>query len=181
MLAWIVALILFFCLVVFVALTILLLKGVKKINYDTAFVATFEDRGMDSIEESLKAMIAKANREILIASPWITYGAWRRIKWDVAKFVKKGGELKVFLKGNADDFARGSSDRSVVDEVIALGGVVRFVPKLHAKLYVVDRCEALIAAANLSKSGLDWSYEAGVWSCNPAVVRDVCAFVDTLV
>ncbi|KAF5435834.1 hypothetical protein C5S36_02075, partial [Candidatus Methanophagaceae archaeon] len=36
--------------------------------------------------------------------------------------------MKVFLKGNADDFARGSSDRSVVDEVIALGGVVRFVP-----------------------------------------------------
>ncbi|KAF5417861.1 MAG: hypothetical protein C5S38_00780 [Candidatus Methanophagaceae archaeon] len=71
MLALIVALILFLCLVVFVALTLLLLKGVKKINYDTAFVATFEDRGMDSIEESLKTMIAKANREILIASPWI--------------------------------------------------------------------------------------------------------------
>lgn len=50
MLALIVALILFLCLVVFVALTLLLLKGVKKINYDTAFVATFEDRGMDSIE-----------------------------------------------------------------------------------------------------------------------------------
>jgi len=180
MLALIVALILFLCLVVFVALTLLLLKGVKKINYDTAFVATFEDRGMDSIEESLKVMVAKANRDILIASPWIKGAAWSRIKWDIAKFIKNGGELKVFLKGNADDFARGSSDRGVVDEVIALGGVVRFVPRLHAKLYVIDRCEALIASANLSKSGLDWSYEAGVWSCNPAVVRDVCGFVDKL-
>ena len=66
----------------------------------------------------------------------------------------------------------------MVDEILALGGVVRFVPKLHAKLYAVDRCEALIVSANFSKAGLDKSYEAGVWSCNPAVIRDVCAFVD---
>lgn len=66
----------------------------------------------------------------------------------------------------------------MVDEILALGGVVRFVPKLHAKLYAVDRCEALIVSANFSKASLDKSYEAGVWSCNPAVIRDVCAFVD---
>lgn len=71
----ILTIVLFVCLVVFVALTLLLLKGVKKINYDSAFVATFQDRGMDSIEESLKVMVAKAKREILIVSPWITYGA----------------------------------------------------------------------------------------------------------
>lgn len=174
----IVTIVLFVCLVVFVALTFFLLKEVKRKNYDSAFIATFQDRGLDSIEDSLKAMVAKAKREILIVSPWVTYDAWRRIKWDVAKFVKKGGELKVVMKGTDDDFACGRSHREVVDEILALGGVVRFVPKLHAKLYVVDRCEALIVSANFSTAGLDNSYEAGVWSCNPAVVRDVCAFVD---
>ena len=173
-----VTIVLFVCLVVFVAFTFILLKEVKRKNYDSAFIATFQDRGLDSIEESLKAMVAKAKREILIVSPWVTYDAWRRIKWDVAKFVKNGGELKVVMRGTDDDFASGRSHREVVEEVLALGGVVRYVSKLHAKLYVVDRCEALIVSANFSTAGLDNSYEAGVWSCNPAVIRDVCGFVD---
>ena len=97
----------------------------QKTNHDSVFAATFEDVEMDSIEESLKTMIAKAEREILIVSSGITETAWRRIKWDVVKFVKNGGELSVFLKGDAYDFAGGRSDRSVVDEVIALGGILR--------------------------------------------------------
>ncbi len=64
-----VTIVLFVCLVVFVAFTFILLKEVKRKNYDSAFIATFQDQGMDSIEESLKVMVAKAKREILIVSP----------------------------------------------------------------------------------------------------------------
>jgi len=31
------------------------------------------------------------------------------------------------------------------------------------------------------KNGLDKSYEAGVWTCDPVIVKDVCGFVNKLV
>jgi phosphatidylserine/phosphatidylglycerophosphate/cardiolipin synthase-like enzyme len=202
MYGWIVAFVLLGCLIVYIALdykthgyekrAVRTLRTenknlhryidqyVKKKKPDTAFAATFESVGMDSIENSLHQMINRAEFEILIVSPWIKETAWKRIRKRAVKFCNNGGELKVFIKGDEDDFRRGSSDRSVVNEISSYGGVVSFVPRLHAKLYVVDRREALITSANLSRSGIDFSYEAGVWTCNPALVKEVCGFVENL-
>ena len=153
---------------------------VKKKKQDTVFAATFESVGMDSIEDSLHAMIGRAEMEIVLVTPWIKEGIWKRIRGGVLEFVKDGGELKVFIKGTEDDFSSGRSDWNVVDEIRGVGGVVKFVPMLHAKVYVVDRREALISSANLSRSGLDFGYEAGVWTCNPGIIRVVCRFVRKL-
>jgi phosphatidylserine/phosphatidylglycerophosphate/cardiolipin synthase-like enzyme len=155
----------------------LFLKGKKQ---DTAFAATFERVGMDSIENTLHTMINRAEMEIILVSPWIKEGIWDRIRGSVFEFVKNGGELKVFIKGTKEDFSFGRSDWSVVEEIRRYGGVVTFVPQLHAKLYLVDRREALISSANLSRSGMDFSYEAGVWTCNPGIVKGVGEFVERL-
>jgi len=213
MLGWIVALILFFFLVVVLSLfwfewreNVRLWKRLKEVKatseyktgkrledleryvtqflnkkkQDTVFAATFEAVGMDSIENTLHAMINRAEMEIAFVTPWIKEGIWKRIRGSVLKFLKDGGELKVFIKGTKEDFSSGRSDFSVVEEIRKFGGVVKFVPQLHAKVYVVDRSEALICSANLSRSGMDFSYEAGVWTCNPGIVKDVGEFVDRL-
>ena len=98
----------------------------------------------------------------------------------VIAFVKDGGVLKVFIKGTKEDFSSWRSDWSVINEIKRYGGNVMFVPRLYAKLCVVDRCEALIISANPTRSWLDFGYEAGVWSCNPGILREVCGFVDKL-
>jgi phosphatidylserine/phosphatidylglycerophosphate/cardiolipin synthase-like enzyme len=135
---------------------------------------------MDSIEDTLHAMIGRAELEIIFVAPWIKERIWRRVRGKVLKFVKNGGELKVFIKGTKEDFSSGRSDYSVVKDIRKHGGAVKFVPRLHAKVYVVDRREALICSANLSRSGMDFSYEAGVWTCNPGIVKEVGEFVDRL-
>ncbi|MBE9594761.1 MAG: phospholipase D family protein, partial [Proteobacteria bacterium] len=152
----------------------------KEKKPDTVFAATLEKVGMDSIENTLHAMINRAEMEIVLVTPWIKEGIWERVQGKVLEFVKNGGELKVFIKGTKEDFSSGRSDYSVVKEIGKYGGVVKFVPKLHAKVYVVDQREALICSANLSRSGLDFSYEAGVWTCNPGIVSEVGKFVDRL-
>jgi len=152
----------------------------KKKKQDTVFAATLEKVGIDSIENSLHAMINRAERDIILVTPWIKEGIWERIRGSVFEFVKNGGKLRVFIKGTKDDFSSGRSDYSVVKEIRKYGGVVKFVPQLHAKVYVVDQREALICSANLSRSGLDFSYEAGVWTCNPGIVNEVGEFVDRL-
>jgi phosphatidylserine/phosphatidylglycerophosphate/cardiolipin synthase-like enzyme len=152
----------------------------NKKKQDTVFAATFQSVGMDSIEESLHAMIGRAELEIILVTPWIKGRIWERVRGKVLKFVKNGGELKVFIKGDKGDFSSGRSDYNVVRAIRRYGGVVKFVPRLHAKVYVVDQREALICSANLSRSGMDFSYEAGVWTCNPEIVNEVGKFVDRL-
>nr|AAU84194.1 hypothetical protein GZ37D1_41 [uncultured archaeon GZfos37D1] len=160
------------------ALELYVTQFLNKKNPDTVFAATFEKVGKDSIENSLHAMINRAEMEIILVSPWIKGRIWERIRGGVLKFVKNGGELKVFIKGDKGDFSSGRSDYSVVRAIRRYGGVVKFVPRLHAKVYVVDRREALICSANLSRSGMDYSFEAGVWTCNPEIVKEVGEFVD---
>ena len=151
----------------------------KKIP-DTAFIATFEDVGMDSIESQLNKMFSKADREIIIVSPWIKRGAWSRIETKVHNFINNGGTLKVFTKGGKEDFLEGFSDREVINAIKNLGGEVVFVPKLHAKIVVIDRQEAIITSANFTIGGYDFNYEAGIWTCNPIVVNKICWFIDEL-
>ena len=152
----------------------------KEKKPDTVFATTFEKVWMDSIENTLHAMINRAEMEIIFVAPWIKERIWRRVRGKVLKFVKDGGELRVFIKGTKEDFSSRRSDYSVVKDIRKYGGVVKFVPRLHAKVYVVDQREALICSANLSRSGMDFSYEAGVWTCNPGIVKKIGEFVDRL-
>jgi phosphatidylserine/phosphatidylglycerophosphate/cardiolipin synthase-like enzyme len=147
---------------------------------DTTFTATLEKAGIDSIENSLHGMISRAQSEILIVTPWIKEAAWQRIKGRVTKFCKDGGALKVYIRGIDEDFSSSRCDLSAIEEIRHYGGVVTCVPQLHAKIYVIDRREALVTSANLTRSGLDFGYEAGVWTCNPSLVQDVCRFVEML-
>ncbi|MEA2032796.1 MAG: phospholipase D-like domain-containing protein [Euryarchaeota archaeon] len=116
---------------------------------------------MDSIEDSLHAMINKAEFEIVLVTPWIKQGVWNRFRWGIYDFIKNGGKLLVFINGTDEDFSSERSDLSVVNEIRKHGGVVKYVPEFHAKLYVVDCREALICSANFSWHGLDKNYEAG--------------------
>ena len=54
------------------------------------------------------------------------------------------------------------------------------VRQLHAKIYLVDRKEAIIASANLTKSGMEGNYEAGIWLNDPTALKEICAYIDDL-
>ena len=68
----------------------------------------------------------------------------------------------------------------IQEEVRRLGGELLFVPPLHAKIYMIDRKEAIVTSANLSQGGIDDNYEAGVWLNDPQVLSDICAYIDGL-
>lgn len=155
-------------------------QNVQKKNPDTAFIATFEVVGMDSIESQLNKMFRKADREIIIISPWIKRGAWNRIRTIIHNFIDNGGKIEVFMKGDEEDFLKGFSDRDVVNAIKYLGGEVKFVPTLHAKVVVIDRQEAIITSANFTTGGLDFNYEGGIWTCNPIIVNEIYGFIEEI-
>jgi phosphatidylserine/phosphatidylglycerophosphate/cardiolipin synthase-like enzyme len=45
-----------------------------------------------------------------------------------------------------------------------MGGEIILVKQLHNKLYLVDRKEAIVALANLTRGGIEGNIEAGIWS-----------------
>ncbi len=46
--------------------------------------------------------------------------------------------------------------------------------------YLVDLKEAIATSANLTRGGFEGNIEAGIWSNNPCLLREICKFVDNL-
>lgn len=53
------------------------------------------------------------------------------------------------------------------------GGEAISIKQLHAKLFLVDRSEAIIGSAELTGSGVEGKLETRVWSNNPALISDI--------
>lgn len=143
------------------------------------FLATFSPASRYSFEDRLRKMLEAAEFEIIIVSPWIKKHTWDRIRGPLPKFVRRGGKLRVFMRGCESDYRLGMSD-DLHDDVASLGGEITLVAHLHAKIYLVDRRSAIIASANLTNGGVEDNYEAGLWLNDPAAITDICAFVDNL-
>jgi hypothetical protein len=143
------------------------------------FLVTFSPRGYHSIEEQLSKMLERAEFEIVIVSPWIKRQMWDRIKGPLRKFSRRGGRLKVIMRGCNSDYSIGMSD-DIQEEVKSFAGELLFVRQLHAKIYMIDRKEAIVTSANLTKGGIMDNYEAGVWLKDPRAIEEICAYVGDL-
>jgi sugar-specific transcriptional regulator TrmB len=148
-------------------------------NQNIIFLETFQPRGLYTFEERLRQMLESAKFEVIIVSPWIKRQMWERMKGPLKKFARRGGRLRVFIRGCESDFSAGFSD-DIIQDVRDLGGDVFTIKQLHAKLYVIDRKEAIIASANLTKGGIEGNYETGVWLNDPSVMSDICRFLEDL-
>jgi len=143
------------------------------------FLETFQPRGRYTFEDRLRAMLESAKFEVVIVSPWIKQQMWERIRGPLKKFARRGGRLRVFIRGCESDFSSGLGD-DIVRDVRDLGGDIFTIKQLHAKLYMIDRKEAIVASANLTKGGIEGNYETGVWLNDPTAMRDICRFLDDL-
>ena len=148
-------------------------------NPSAVFLSTFSPLRQYSIENRLCRMLETARFEVVVVSPWIKRQTWNKIAAPLKKFSRRGGRVVVFMRGRDSDYSLGMSD-DIQDEVKRLGGELLFVRPLHAKIYMIDRKEAIVTSANLSKGGIDDNYEAGVWLNDPHVLSDICAYVDGL-
>lgn len=149
----------------------------SKRNPDVLFLSTIPFLGRQTLEDKLRYMLEDARFEIVIVSPWIKRQTWNRMKGPLRKFSRRGGKLRVFMRGSESDYSLGLSD-NLQEEVTVLGGEVVLVAQLHAKIYMVDRREAIVTSANLTKGGTEANYEGGIWVNDPVVLEEICKFVD---
>jgi phosphatidylserine/phosphatidylglycerophosphate/cardiolipin synthase-like enzyme len=147
-------------------------------NHSTViFLSTNPSEEQYSIENQLRIMLERASFEIVIVSPWIKRHTWDQLNGPLRRFSRRGGRLRVFMRGTEYDYSMGFSD-DLREQISLLGGELVPVAGLHAKIYMVDRREAIVASANLTKGGTEANLESGVWINDPSVLKDICSFVD---
>jgi sugar-specific transcriptional regulator TrmB len=135
--------------------------------------------GITTLREALIDMISRAEFEVDLVSPWIKEFAWQAIRDELQSFTDHGGSLRVFTRPSAEDSGQGVS-MEVSENIRRIGGEIILVEGLHAKLYLVDRREAIVASANLTKGGLEINLESGVLIRDPDALRDIGDFLDGL-
>jgi hypothetical protein len=144
------------------------------------FLATTHPPRKHSLGHEILTMLDRAEFEVVLASPWIKRDIWEMMRPSLKRFCRRGGKLRVVMRGKATDFSLGFSD-DISRDVEELGGEMTMLVDLHAKLYMVDRREAIISSANLTKSGWEVNLEAGIWINDPAVIKEACRFIDEII
>lgn len=103
----------------------------------------------------LTAALKADPSELLILCPFIQTGALERLLSLHPKAIR------VITRFNLADFADGVSDLAALRKVLTLGGKVRGVRGLHAKLYLFGDSCAVVTSANLTAAALDRNAEFG--------------------
>jgi len=121
------------------------------------------------IRDEMVAMIERAEKDILIASPWI----WES-KDILDKLQNVADEKRVRVR-ILTRTAEGEKDASHKKTIVALhqcGFQIEHDFKVHSKLLLIDDKELLIGSANLVGTSLTRNYEMAVWTDNPETVME---------
>jgi phosphatidylserine/phosphatidylglycerophosphate/cardiolipin synthase-like enzyme len=109
-------------------------------------------------------VIQSANRELLIATPYIKHVEASWVCDQLGGHLDRNCRLRVLTDIRSDSILTGFLDLEALDlfhkrhtytQVVSL-------PRLHAKVYIADACRALITSANLTPAGLDHNFEYGI-------------------
>jgi len=144
------------------------------------FIITTPSEVSNTVHGEISRELSKAQQEVLICSPWITY-----ILDELSSFKKKESNKKINIKIITrlikEDIEKGVTD---LDKFRVLkdtfGAEIRYNNDLHAKMVIIDNSVAIISSANLTKKGLSVNYEAGICLREPHMINKVAQFFNDI-
>ena len=123
----------------------------------------------------LGGLIRSSNRELLIATPYISADGVDFVTSNLPQHMTDAGRLVLLTDLSPMPICQGSTDPSAIRSLAqGLPSVAMFhLPKLHAKVYVSDAKRAIVTSGNLTRGGLDINYEYGIEIDDPSAVAGV--------
>jgi len=123
--------------------------------------------------DHFERLLTGASRSLVIASPYVSSGPCRQL----ARRSQSAPVPAVLLLTDLSPrtLLSGATDAAALAEV-ALSypdAEVRFLPSIHAKVYVADEREAIVSSSNMTSAGLYSNWEYGVRLTAPTVVRQI--------
>ncbi|MCC6230793.1 MAG: hypothetical protein IT432_16395 [Phycisphaerales bacterium] len=141
----------------------------------TAFPSSLTTVLVGSWRRTLEAMLASASSRVTLCAPYITeHGAdVVRSIWNNSTAVGLGALLLTDLSPLA--ICTGATDPCAIAALSALFPSSRFVhlPRLHAKVYAVDRSHAIVTSGNLTYGGLIGNHECGLLVDDPVAAERI--------
>ena len=122
----------------------------------------------------LLSMIDKAEKTILIASPWIK--GITEIEDGLSKVKERNVSIRILTRREGDDPYHGETIRGFHKR----GFVIEVAPHLHAKIVLVDNKELYIGSANLSGTSMKRNLEAGICTTDSRTVSQARVYFDEM-
>lgn len=120
------------------------------------------------------ALVAEAASSLLLCSPFVGEEPCGRICLR-AKAWHSGFHLMILTDLGRDNMLSGATDVSALLRVAQAfpSAEIRFLPSLHAKVYVADSQRAVVTSSNMTTNGLVRNFEYGVLLDDPGLVSQV--------
>jgi phosphatidylserine/phosphatidylglycerophosphate/cardiolipin synthase-like enzyme len=133
--------------------------NLKNSEHAYKFIVTTPNNSLDTVYGEISTELSKAQKEILICSPWITY----IIEELYSSFKKKEKiNIRIITRLIKEDIEKGVTDLEKFRVLKNIGAEIRYNNDLHAKMVIVDGLVAVISSANLTGKGMSVNYEAGI-------------------
>ena len=126
-------------------------------------------------KEDLKGLISQAERELLIASPFVTRQGVDFVSRNIASSFQSRGQVTFLTDLSPLHICQKATEPRalrMICQSVSLWAIWH-LPRLHAKVYVADSRRAIITSGNLTSGGLDLNYEYGVEVTDMGTVNDI--------
>jgi len=126
------------------------------------------------LNEGFNSLVSCAKGSLILCSPFIGAGPCCTVV-ETSRGWADGFRLFVLTDLSRDNMLSGATDVEAITSVVRAfpATEIRFLPSLHAKVYVADDTEAVVTSANMTYSGLARNFEYGVRFLEPPVVRQI--------
>ncbi|MGH8646765.1 MAG: phospholipase D family protein [Gammaproteobacteria bacterium] len=125
--------------------------------------------------EQFDALLSQASKSLLLCAPFIGRGPCQRVKTRLINAALPDFEVTVLTDLSRDNILSGMTDVAALADLVRTWPTtaVRFLPSLHAKVYVADTRQAIITSGNLTNGGLFRNFEYGVLFDDHKIVQTI--------
>lgn len=124
---------------------------------------------------TLDNLVSEASKSLVLCSPYIGRDPCARIAEQLRRNNRTGIEILVLTDLSRENMLSGATDVSALIQLCeAIPRTdIRFLPSIHAKVYVADESLAVITSGNLTQSGLNRNCEYGLSVSDAGLVTKI--------
>lgn len=125
--------------------------------------------------EPFEKLISSAEQSLILCAPYVGRGPCERVIARIGTKPSATFALTILTDLSRDNLISGVTDAAAIAKLVRIvpTTTVRFLPSLHAKVYIADEHSAAITSANLTDAGLWRNLEYGVMIQDHATVRSI--------
>lgn len=122
-----------------------------------------------------ETLVGEAEESLVLCAPYVTKGPCKVVIDRLQRGNRPLVQLTVLTDLSRDNLLKGVTDaQSLLGIKNAFAASdIRFLPSLHAKVYVADQRRAIVSSGNLTDSGMYRNFEYGVLFSRPETVRKI--------